>query len=269
MYDVIVIGSGPAGITAAIYAKRRKLSVLVISKNKSPLNKAEKIENYYGFPNGISGEQLYKNGIQQAQNLNIGIVEDEVISLQYISCFEVETVNSKYEAKSVILATGTNRIAPTIVGIEKYEGKGISYCAVCDAFFYKGKDVAVLGSGNYAIHEMETLKPIANSVKILTNGENIIENRNIEVEVLEKPIKEFRGNNKIQEIAFEDNTVIPIQGVFIAQGVASSSDLAKKIGAMVENNHIVVDSNMQTTVPRSICLWRLHRWSFASKQSSI
>ena len=249
MYDVIVIGSGPAGITAAIYAKRRKLSILVISKGNGALQKTEKIDNYYGFENGISGEELYENGIKQAKNLGIDFIEDEVINIEYINQFTIETVNSKYEAKAVILATGVSRNVPNIKGIKEFEGKGVSYCAVCDSFFYKGKDVAVLGDGNYAIHEFETLKPIASSVTILTNGNTMVENRDSSIEVNSKKIREFRGDTKLEEVEFEDNTIQNLNGVFIAMGTASSSDLARKIGARIENNNIIVNENMETTVP--------------------
>lgn len=249
IYDVIIVGSGPAGISAALYAKRRKLSVLVISKGDGALGKTEKVENYYGFPKGISGKELYENGIKQAQNLGVEIIKDEVVSLTYAENFEIETINSNYMAKSVILATGASRVTPNIKGIREFEGKGVSYCAICDAFFYKGKDVAVLGNGNYAIHEMEQLKPVANSVTILTNGEQIVENRDIDVNVDGRKIRELRGDSKIQEVEFEDRTKQPINGIFVALGTASSNDLARKIGARIENNHIVVDENMETTVP--------------------
>ena len=249
MYDVIVIGSGPAGITAAIYAKRRNLSILVISKGIGALQKTEKIDNYYGFESGISGKELYENGVKQAKNLGIDFIEDEVINIEYINQFTIETVNSKYEAKAVILATGVSRNVPNIKGIKEFEGKGVSYCAVCDSFFYKGKDVAVLGDGNYAIHEFETLKPIASSVTILTNGNAMVENRNSSIEVNNKKIREFRGDTKLEEVEFEDNTIQNLNGVFIAMGTASSSDLARKIGGRIENNNIIVNENMETTVP--------------------
>ncbi len=249
MYDVIVIGSGPAGITAAIYAKRRNLSILVISKGNGTLQKAEKIDNYYGFENGISGKELYVNGIKQAKNLGIDFIEDEVINIEYINQFTIETVNSKYEAKAVILATGVSRNVPNIKGIKEFEGKGVSYCAVCDSFFYKDKDVAVLGDGNYAIHEFETLKPVASSVTILTNGNTMVENRDSSIEVNSKKIREFRGDTKLEEVEFEDNTIQSLNGVFIAMGTASSSDLARKIGARIENNNIIVNESMETTVP--------------------
>lgn len=248
MYDVIVVGSGPAGITAAIYAKRRNLSVLIISKGGGTLNKVKIIENYYGFPKGISGRELYTNGLKQANNLGIEIIKDEVLNIKKQNNFEIETVNSKYEAKAVILATGTSRNTPSIKGIKEFEGKGVSYCAVCDAFFYRGKDVAVLGNGNYAIHELQELEPVANSVTVFTNGEPIVENRGENIKVNTKKIREFRGDNKLQEVEFEDNTKQPINGVFIAMGTASSNDLARKIGARIENNSIVVNKNMETTV---------------------
>ena len=250
MYDVAVIGSGPAGITAAIYAKRRNLSTLVISKGNGALEKAKKIDNYYGFANGVSGKKLYENGLNQAVNLGVEIVQDEVINIELKDNFTIETVNSKYDTKSVILATGVNRNIPNIKGIKEFEGKGISYCAICDSFFYKEKDVAVLGEGNYAIHEFETLKPIANSVTILTNGGKIVQNRSNGVVVNEKKIKEFRGTNKLEEVEFEDNTKQKINGVFIAVGTASSTDIARRIGARIENNNIVVNENMETSVPR-------------------
>lgn len=260
VYDVIIIGSGPAGISASLYSKRRKLSVLVISKGTGALGKAEMVDNYYGFEEAITGKKLYENGVKQAKRIGVEIVEDEVVSLNFMQNFEVETVNSQYEAKSVILATGTNRMTPNIKGIKEFEGKGVSYCAICDAFFYKGKDVAVLGNGNYAIHEMEQLKPVVNSVTILTNGEQMLENRDIDVDIDNRKIREFRGEGKICEIEFENNMKKPISGVFIAMGTASSNDLARKIGAMVKDNHIVVNENMETTVPRFICMWRLYRW---------
>lgn len=249
MYDVIVIGGGPAGISASLYLKRANLNVLIISKGYGSLEKASEIENYYGLKNNVSGKELFDIGVNQAKNLGIEIEEDEVTSILLEDVFKVVTANREYVAKKVILATGTNRKVPDIKGIKQYEGKGISYCAICDAFFYKNKDVAVLGSGNYAIHEAKQLKPIVNSVTILTNGEKIIENRNDEnFEIEDKLIREFRGSNIIEEVEFEDNNTKKINGVFIAIGTASSTDLARKIGAVVQNNNIQVDENMQTTV---------------------
>ena len=164
--------------------------------------------------------------------------------------FKVETINNKYIAKAVILATGTSRKVPRINGIKEFEGRGISYCATCDAFFFKGKDVAVLGSKDYALHEAEELKRVADSVIMLTNGEAVVENRSIDIDIEDRKIRQFRGDNRIEEIQFEDNTIKKIDGVFIAIGTATSSDLARKIGARIdEKQNIIVDENMCTNVP--------------------
>lgn len=248
MYDVIIIGSGPAGISAGIYLKRAKKNILIISNGKSALDKASKIENYYGIES-ISGKELYEIGIKQAKNLDIQIEADEVTNISFKKKFIVTTVNREYESKNVIIATGTNRSAPNIKGIKEYEGKGVSYCAICDAFFFRNKNVAVVGNGNYAIHEAKQLKNVANSVTILTNGKDMIQNRDAaDFKVDETPIREFRGTNSIEEVEFDNNNVRKIDGVFIAIGTASSTDLAKKIGASIKNNNIVVNENMETTV---------------------
>lgn len=248
MYDIIIIGSGPAGVSAAVYAKRGGANVLVISKDTGALGKAKKIENYYGFKN-ISGKDLYENGLKQLENLNIEFVKDEVVQLNYTSQFEVTTVNNIFQAKYVVLATGVSRNVPNIKGIKEFEGKGVSYCAICDAFFYRNKDVAVLGSGNYAIHEAEILKPVVKSVTLLTNSEKLVENRDIDLNVNEKKVREVRGFEKVDEIVFEDDTAQNINGIFVAIGTASTNDLARKIGARVENNKIIVNDNLETTVP--------------------
>ena len=251
MYEIIIVGNGPAGISAGLYLKRANKNVLIISKKNSALIKAERIENYYGVQS-VSGEELYNIGIKQAQNLNIPMEEDEVTNIEFdenAKKFIVTTANNEFESKYLILATGTNRVAPKIKGIKEFEGKGVSYCAICDAFFYRNKDVAVIGNGNYAIHEANILKPIAKSVTILTNGNKMIENRDaLNFDVDESNIREFRGDTVIKEVDFENNNKRKIDGVFIAIGTASSVDLAKKIGALVKNNNIVVDDNMQTTV---------------------
>lgn len=248
MYDIIIIGSGPAGVSAAVYAKRGGANVLVISKDTGTLGKAKKIENYYGFKN-ISGKDLYENGLKQLENLNIEFVKDEVVQLNYTSQFEVTTVNNIFQAKYVVLATGVSRNVPNIKGIKEFEGKGVSYCAICDAFFYRNKDVAVLGSGNYAIHEAEILKPVVKSVTLLTNSEKLVENRDIDLNVNEKKVREVSGFEKVDEIVFEDDTAQNINGIFVAIGTASTNDLARKIGARVENNKIIVNDNLETTVP--------------------
>ena len=251
-YDCIIIGKGPAGISAGLYVKRANLKVLVIGKDGGSLEKTKEIDNYYGFKNTISGKELLINGIEQAKRLGIEIETDEVIGLEFDGEYKVKTRNREFTSKALILATGARRNVPTIKGVKEFEEKGVSYCAICDAFFYRNRDVAVLGSGDYAISEAKQLLPVANSVTILTNGEQIVENRDIDMEkiqILEKPINQFRGNDVIEEVVFDDNSKMKTSGIFIALGTASSTDLAKKLGAITNGNYIVVDKNMKTNVP--------------------
>lgn len=248
LYDVIIIGSGPAGISASLYTKRAGLETLIVSKGIGTLNKVEKIENYYGTPN-ISGKAIQKIGENQAKNLNIEIKNEEVMQINYGKNFIVKTLNYEYEAKTIIIATGSNRKVANIKGIKEFEGKGVSYCTTCDGFFYKNKDVAVLGNKEYAIHEAQNLLPIAKSVTMLTNGEQPVEKRTEGIEIKENKIREFRGTNSIEEIEFEDNTTKKIDGVFVALGTASSSDLARKLGVILdEKNNIKVDNKMETNI---------------------
>ena len=254
MYDVIIVGAGPAGISASLYTIRRNLKTLIIYKEKSALEKSTKIENYYGFENGINGEELYKIGIRQAQNIGAEVIKDEVtnIKIDYLNekeyTFKVETLNNEFKAKSVILATGNKKNKPNIKTMDKYEGKGISYCAICDGFFYRNKNVAVIGNGDYAIAEAKDLQNIAKSITILTNGRQAPEYRAENININTKEIDQIEGENKVEEIDFVDNTKMKIDGIFIAQGVAGSTEFAKKIGAKINNDKIVVDENMETSI---------------------
>lgn len=254
MYDVIIVGAGPAGISASLYTIRRNLKTLIIYKEKSALEKSTKIENYYGFENGINGEELYKIGIRQAQNIGAEVIKDEVtnIKIDYLNekeyTFKVETLNNEFKAKSVILAIGNKKNKPNIKNMDKYEGKGISYCAICDGFFYRNKNVAVIGNGDYAIAEAKDLQNIAKSITILTNGRQAPEYRAENININTKKIDQIEGENKVEEIDFVDNTKMKIDGIFIAQGVAGSTEFAKKIGAKINNDKIVVDENMETSI---------------------
>ena len=212
MYDCIIIGKGPAGISAAIYISRSNLKCLVIGKNQTALKKAKSIENYYGFEKPISGEELFKRGIKQAEEQNIAIKTDEVIDIEYGNgTYIVKTVNSEYETKTIILATGNSRKSSNINGEKEFEGKGISYCAICDGFFFKNKNVAVIGSGEYALHEAEVLKNVTDKVSIFTNGSHLPENRSVEIQnIIEGKIDSIRGEKKVESIVLEDNRSIPV-----------------------------------------------------------
>ena len=198
MYDVIIVGAGPAGISASLYTVRRNLKTLIIYKEESALEKTKKIESYYGFENGINGEDLYKIGIKQAQNIGAEVIKDEVTNIQadYLNekghIFKVGTLNNEFEAKSVILATGNKKNKPNIKNMDKYEGKGISYCAICDGFFYRNKNVAIIGNGDYAISEAIDLQNVVKSITILTNGRQAPEYRVENIDINTKEIREIR-----------------------------------------------------------------------------
>lgn len=249
MSNVIIIGNGPAGISAALYTARANIQTTVIGKDIGSLAKAGMIENYYGFENPISGGTLIANGIAQAKNTGAELITDEVVGINYDGRFTVRTKNGEYGADSVIIATGSSRSAPKIKGLKEYEGMGVSYCATCDAFFYRGKDVAVLGDGEYAVHEAAELLPVARSVTILTNGKPMSAEVPEGIAVIEKGIEAFQGDDIFRGIQFKDASSHDFAGVFIAIGVAGSTDLAKKLGAMTEGNRITVDENMMTSIP--------------------
>ena len=247
MIDLIIVGAGPAGISAGLYAKRANTNVLILYNGESNLEKAEKIDNYYGFENGISGKDLYGIGIKQAQNIGIKVKKEEVIHIeQSLNGFEIKTTENLYESRVLIIATGNKKIRPSIKGINEFEGKGVSYCAICDGFFYRNKNVVVIGNGEFAINEANILKNIANNVKILTNGLEMLQKTNIEVS--KGKIKEIKGGLRVQEVVFEDNSTIEVDGVFVALGEAGGADFAKKIGVLTNNDNIVVDEKMQTNV---------------------
>lgn len=245
MYDSVIIGKGPAGITSALYLKRAGYNCIVIGKDGGNLEKSGTIQNYYGIDE-ITGKELLIKGISRAKKLGIEVITDEVIELEYSNNFIVKTINNKYEAKTIILATGNNRKTPNIEGINNFNGRGISYCAVCDGFFYKNKEVAVIGSGEYAINEVNYLLPLAKKVTLLTDGKTI--HNNINVSINNRQIKEFRGDSRLQEIEFKDNSKLKVDGVFFAIGTATSTDLAQRLGVLIRNNRIIVDEKMQTNV---------------------
>lgn len=255
--DILIIGSGPAGISAALYAKRAGADVTVISRGSGALAKAERIENYYGLAEPVSGAELEANGIAGAKRLGVKFVEGEVVGLAMNDDFTglvVQTAKEKFEAGAVILAAGSTRLAPKIPGLKEMEGKGVSYCAICDAFFYRGKVAAVLGEGEYALHEAEILLPHASKVMLFTNGKeptvaipDSIEVHKEKVSAVEAATE--NGTERVSGVMTEDGTFTPVNGLFVALGTAGSVDLARKIGAAVDNNRIVTDAEMATNVP--------------------
>ena len=249
MSNIVIIGSGPAGVSAALYAVRAGVDTTVLTKGPGALDRAELIQNYYGFAEPISGAELERRGMEGARAVGVKFVTAEAVGLTYTDKLTVETLDGDYPADAVILATGASRAAPRIPGLTGLEGHGVSYCATCDAFFYRGKDVAVLGSGEYALHEVQALLPVVKSVSLLTNGMPLTAEFPPEVTVYPQKVEAVLGEQVVTGVQLSDGQEVALSGVFVALGVAGSTALARKLGAAVEGSRIVVDDKMQTTVP--------------------
>lgn len=257
--NVIIIGAGPAGISAALYLARGNMNPLLIYDGTGALEKAEKIENYYGLSAPLSGSELFETGLSQAKALGVRTVEAQVLGLGGFDTFEIKTTEGTFESRSVILATGGKRKAPQIPGLKEFEGRGVSYCAVCDAFFYRGKDVAVLGNSDFALHEAEELSNTAGSVTIYTDGQEPNFSREPSMEVNTMKIQAIEGDGKVSGLRLgeelkatdiESGAFKGAEGVFVALGTAGSGELARQIGAeLTEKGNIQVNSSMETTVP--------------------
>ncbi len=249
MGKIVIVGSGPAGCSAALYAARAGMETTVISKGIGALQKAEQIQNYYGFEEGITGAELYRRGVAGAQAVGTQFVTAEVVGLDYAATLVVQTTAGDYPADAVILATGTGRIAPKIAGLAEHEGRGVSYCATCDAFFYRGKTAAVLGTGEYALHEVQALLPLAGKVILCTNREPLTAEFPAGVTVCTEKLEAIEGEETVTALRLAGGGLLPADGLFVALGVAGSAALARKLGAPVENGRIVVDEKMQTGIP--------------------
>lgn len=245
--DLLVIGAGPAGISAALYARRGGLAVTVVTKGieTGGLAKTEKIENYYGFAEPISGKELLRRGAAGAERLGVQIVEDELLALSFNDTFDgfkAQAQQHEWEAPAVVLAAGASRRTLPLPGLSEFEGRGVSYCAICDAFFYRGKRVAVVGSGEYALHEAQVLQPHAGKVMLLTNGEPLQVPVPDAIEVRTQKLAAVEGGDRVTGVRFEDGTELPLDGIFLAIGTAGSSELARKIGAMLDGTDVKVDA---------------------------
>lgn len=251
-YDCIVIGRGPAGIQAAIYAVRAGLSVGVVGRDAGALAKTELIENYFGFENPISGAALMKAGQAQAARLGVTFYEEEVTSAGWGSAgLYVRFAETTLDAKTVIVATGMPRKKPAIAGIEQFEGNGVSYCAVCDAFFYKQKQVAVVGTGKYAVSEAAELAPFAGQITMLSNGRPFTEPLPDSIPLIEEKIAGISGDEdgRVKAVTFASGSQLMLDGLFIAEGTASALDFATKLGLDVQDNAISIDKQCCTNLP--------------------
>ena len=246
-YDVVIIGAGPAGISASLYLVRSNKKTLVLYSSTAEVEKAAKIDNYYGFDGGISGKDLYQNGIKQAMSIGASVKNEEVLDIKMdANTYTLYTKDNTYNAKAIILATGNKRLKPNIKNIDLFEGRGVSYCAICDGFFYRKKKVGIIGAGDYAISEANELSNVTNNITIYTNGDKVSESTIYPV--IDKKIVSLEGEDKLSKIVFEDGSIDSIDGLFIALGSASGVDFAKKLGIITENDSIVVNDDMQTNI---------------------
>ena len=261
MENIVIIGAGPAGISAALYAARGNMNPLVINNGIGALEKAEKIENYYGLEQPLSGKELYERGISQAEALGVRILDAEVLGISGFDTFTVKTTAGDFDTVSVILATGGKRSAPKIPGLKEFEGRGVSYCAVCDAFFYRGKEVAVVGNGEFALHEAEELRNVTQDVTIYTDGKEPEFSREHPIAVNTMKIQAIEGGDKVsgllmqsdtaaQDAEAPENSFYPADGVFVALGTAGSTEIARQMGAEItDKGNIKTDEEMATTIP--------------------
>lgn len=264
-YDLIIIGAGPAGLSASVYASRYKLDHLIFGVEQGgQMNEIYKIENWPGDIS-VSGKDLIDRMAAHVENYGIKVRHEPVISLKKSEdgFFEAETATDKFQAGCIILSMGAEYKKINIPGEKEFIGKGVSYCATCDAMFFKGKTVAVIGGGNSAAGVALELKDFAKKIylvheekKLSTEPvllDKIKSEEKIET-VDETGVLEIKGENKVEKIildkVYKDKTYLDIDGVFIEVGTEPGIELARKLGLETdEHNYIVVKEDMSTNIP--------------------
>ena len=257
-YDVIILGTGPAGLQAAIHAARKKVTVLVMGKEtKSSLFHAH-VENFCCLFN-VSGEDMLDVGRQQAANFGAAMLEEDVLSVASDgSLFNVTTESGQaLECKSLIVATGTARNKLGVAGEKDYLGKGVSYCVECDANFYKGEDVAVIGGASAAVSGALTLLGYARTVHLICGElevaaalKNQLEQSAVVVHEKAK-VKEIVGQTSVEAISLDDGSKLEVSGVFIELGAKGVMELATHLGVRLDDEMKYIDTNkkMETNIP--------------------
>jgi thioredoxin reductase (NADPH) len=260
LYDILIIGAGPAGFSAAIYGSRSQLKTIIFGDpTKGNLYKSHIIANYFGFPKAPTGPELTSLGIEQAKSFGTEHIISEIVDLKLNNdgTFTIKDDKQReYMSKTVIVATGQSYALSGIKNEKELTGKGISYCVICDGFFFKNKKVVVIGSGNYAGEEALQLLNYTKDITILSHGKELIFSDEIK-EALKKSniqtiktvrIKEITGNNKAEKLTLMDGSEMAFEGYFMAVGVAGAVSFAKKMGLEMKNNYIKVDLDGNTNI---------------------
>lgn len=265
-YDVVIIGGGPAGLSAGIYTARARLSSLLLEKEiiGGQVVNAELIENYPGFDEGISGYDLTQQMHQQATRFGLETLTAEATGIELHKNQKiVKTNEGDFTARAVIIAGGSKRHKLNVPGEEKFAGKGVSYCATCDATFFRELPVAVVGGGNAAITEALHLARFATRVTVIHRRDQLRATRILEETSRSEPKIEFLWDSTVEEIEGEDNvkklrlnqvktgekSTLEVAGVFIAIGFKPDTEYLKGILPLDEIGHIITNENMETEVP--------------------
>ncbi len=264
MYDLIIIGAGPAGLTACLYALRLGLNVLLIDKMQpgGALYNIERLENYPGFADGISGALLAERITEQLKQYNFNFKQGEIISITQApeQRWKLNSESKEFTAKAVIVATGTSPQPLGIEGEVKFTGKGVSYCALCDGYFFKDKDVVVIGGGNSALEEAVFLSKLAKSVTIIHRREKFRADRilqekaqtNEKIKFLMSSVcTQITGAQQVRAVQVKDAegkiAEVACEGIFIFVGVRPQTDFLQNLLKKDEGGYIITEQNLQSS----------------------
>jgi thioredoxin reductase (NADPH) len=278
-YDVIIIGSGPAGFTAGVYTSRAKLKVLIITGSLpgGQLMTTSEVENYPGFPNGIFGPELMMNMRQQAERFGTTIIDDEVVKVNFKNHpFRISTHSESFEGRAILLCTGASPRKLGINGEEEFGGRGVSYCATCDGPFFKGEEIAVIGGGDTAIEEATFLTKFGKSVKIIHRRdflraskilqEKAFENSKIQI-IWNHIVTGISGNKKIESIDIKDLTTgmtsnLSVGGLFVAIGHEPNTSIFKDQLELDDKGYVVLKENTKTSVEGIFAAGDVHDYRY-------
>ncbi len=265
-HKVVIIGAGPAGLTSAIYAGRALLEPLVIGGRElgGQLMWTTDVDNYPGFPEGIMGPELMENMKKQAERFDTTIVAENVTAVDVTAKpFKVAYESGEVTADSVILAMGADHKHLGLESEERLRGKGVSYCATCDGFFFRGKDIAVIGGGDTAMEEATFLTKFANKVYVVHRNENFRASEIMLEEAKANPKIEFIVNSEVKEVLGETSVTglrllnnqtnqesrLDVGGMFVAVGLKPNSEIVDGKIELDEKRYIVAKDHVTTSVP--------------------